>query len=296
MRSISTLIFGILTYTAVAFAQDTPPPTPPPPAQDQPAAPTVSIPQQLTIQPGTYVTVRLNQRIATDRNQVGDAFSATLVRPIVVDGIVVAQRGQTLGGRVSEVKKAGRIEGTSRLGLQLTDLPIVDGQQVPIQTQLFSRSGPTSVGRDVTAIVATTAVGAGIGGAVAAGSGAAAGAGAGLIAGTVAVLLTRGHQTVIGPETVLTFRIEQPIAISTGHASYAFRYVEPNDYAPPPAQLQTRPRTAYAGGPGYPPPPYYAPAYGYPYYPYWGPGFAFYGPGFLYGPRFGVGFRFGRRW
>ncbi len=262
-----------------------------------------TIPPQLTIKPGTYVTVRINQPLSSDRNQVGDAFSATLVRPVIVDGVVVAQSGQTLGGRVSEAQKAGRVEGTSKLGITLTDLPVVDGQQVPITTQLISRNGPTSVGRDAGAIAGTTAVGAAIGAGVGWGTGAAIGAGAGAVVGTIGVLLTRGHPTYLGPESLLTFRIEQPVAINTDRAPQAFRFVDQNDYR---AQtgFQSRP------GPGYGAPPPaagyygagYAAPYPYPYYPYspyyWGPGFGVYfGPGF-YGRGFGFrggGFRGGFR-
>jgi hypothetical protein len=255
--------------------------------QNQHAAP---LPGHLTIQPGTYVTVRLNQALSSDRNQAGDAFSATLVRPIVVDGVVVADRGQTLGGHVTEAKKAGHVEGTSKLGIQLTDLPVVDGQQVPVQTQFITRNGPTSVGQDATAIGVTTGVGAAIGAGVAGGFGAAVGAGAGALVSTVGVLVTRGHPTILYPETVMTFRVEQPVTISTEHAPQAFRYVDQSDYQ------QAGGSRFQSGGPGYgaPPPPgaaaygpgYYPPyPYPYPYaygYPYWGPGFGV----FIGGPRF----------
>jgi hypothetical protein len=273
--------------------------------QNQSLPPAPPMPAQLTIKPGTYVTVRLNQALSSDRNQVGDAFSATLVRPIVVDGVVVAERGQTLGGHVTEAKKAGRVEGTSRLGIQLTDLPVADGQQVPVQTQFITRNGPTSVGRDVGAIGVTTGVGAAIGAGVGGAGGAAVGAGAGFLVSTVGVLLTRGHPTVVYPETVMTFRVEQPVTISTEHAPQAFRYVDPRDY-----QTAGAPRMQTAYGPGYGAPGYgvppvaaygpgYYPPYGYGYgyaygYPYWGPGFGVYlgGPGFYGGFR--GGFR-GRR-
>ncbi len=162
------------------------------------------------------------------------------------------------------------MEGTSRLQLQLTDLTLVDGQVVPIQSQLITRNGPTSVGRDAGAIAGTTALGAAIGAGVGWGTGAAIGAGAGAVVGTLGVLLTRGHPTIIGPESVLTFRVEAPVAISTERAPQAFRYVDPNDYNRP-ANLQTR---GVPPGYGAPPPPYYGsayygPGYGYPYY---GPG------------------------
>lgn len=256
----------------------------------QAGPPAPPLPGRLIIQPGTYVTVRLNQALSSDRNQPGDAFSATLVRPIVVDGVVVADRGQTLGGHVTEAKKAGRVEGTSRLGIQLTDLPVVDGQQVPVTTQFVTRNGPTSVGRDAAAIGVTTGAGAAIGAGVGGAGGAAVGAGAGLLVSTIGVLLTRGHPTILYPETVMTFRVEQPVTISTDHAPQAFRYVDQRDYqqAGPPRMQPGGPGYGAPGygGPGYaagyaaPPPPYYGPGY-YPPYGYgYGYGYPYYGPGF----------------
>jgi hypothetical protein len=244
-------------------------------------------PGQLTIAPGTYLTVRVNQALSSDHNQQGDAFSASLVKPLVVDGFIVADRGQTIGGRVTEAQKAGRVKGTSRLGIELIDLSLVDGQQVPLHTQLVSRNGSTSVGRDAAAIGTTTAVGAAVGAAADWGRGAAIGAGAGAAAGVLGVLLTRGNPTVIYPESVLTFRVENPIAVSTERSPQAFRTVGPGDYDQPQDQprLARRPPPPPFYGGGY---PYYGPYYGYgwgyPYPYYWGPSIGFYG-------RFG-----GRRW
>ncbi len=239
------------------------------------------VPAQLTLKAGTYVTVRVNQPLSSDKNQAGDAFTATLAQPVVVDGVVVAQRGQTIYGHVTEAKKAGRVEGTSRLGVQLTELTLVDGQQVPIQSQMISRNGNTSVGRDVGAIAGTTALGAAVGAAAGWGRGAAIGAGAGAVVGTLGVLLTRGQPTILYPETVLTFRIDQPVTVATDHAPDAFRYVEPGDYNAPPSFAT---RSPY-GGPGGPAPYGYSAA-PYPYYGYVAPYPYYYAPfGFYFGPR-----------
>jgi hypothetical protein len=165
-----------------------------------------NIPPQLTIHPGTFVNVRIDQELSSDKNRPGDSFTATLTQPIIVNGIVVAQRGQTIGGRIGEAQKAGRVEGMSRLGLQLTDLTLVDGQQLAIQSQFISINGGTSHGRDAGAIGGTTALGAAVGAAAGGGMGAGIGAAAGAVASTVGVLLTRGHATVVYPEAFLTFR------------------------------------------------------------------------------------------
>ena len=273
----------------------------PPPSQ--PVPPTVKLPA------GVFVTVRIDQMLSSDKNQPGDGFSATLVRPLVADGVIVAQRGQLIGGKVTETQKAGRVKGVSRLGVQLTDLTLVDGQQLPIKTDLTGMRGPTSNGRDASAIAGTTLMGAAIGGAADFGPGAAIGAGAGLIASTVGVLLTRGRPTVIYPETMLTFRLSAPITISTEHAPQAFQSVGPGGYTggytggynggyPGGPSAQGAPlRSEGSGwnclGYGYPAPPVAnAPApYYYPYpYAYW-PSFSFwYGPGFYGRGYYGRGY------
>jgi len=255
------------------------------------------LPAVLTVKSGTYVTIFTNQFLSTDRNQAGDAFSGTLAQPVVVDGIVVADRGQTVYGRVSQVQKQ-KTDKSSRLGLQLTGITLADGTQATVQTQLVSRQGTsTPAGVQAGSVVGTTAVGAAIGGAAAWGTGAAIGAGAGAVAGIVGVLVTRNHPTVLYPETALTFQIQGPVPISTAHAPQAFRYVGPQDYNRPQLARRPGPAPGYAApgypAPGYPAPAYYGPGYyppypyPYPYYGYWGPSIGFgWGPGFYYGRGF----------
>jgi hypothetical protein len=187
---------------------------------------------------------------------------------------------------VVEAKKAGRVKGISQLQITLNTLALADGQQVPIRTELTSITGPTSKGRDAGAILATTATGAAIGAAAAWGPGAAMGAGAGLVASTIGVLVTRGHPTIIYPESQLTFRLAEPVTFSTERSPQAF--VDARTLNTQRAAAQgppLGPRSGYQGctGPGCAPypPPYYGPYYPY----YWGPGFGFY-----YGGGFGRGF------
>ena len=233
----------------------------------------------LRLPAGSWITIRVNQPLSSNRNQAGDAFAGTLLQPLVVDGLVVARRGQIIGGRVVEAKKAGRVTGTSRLGIEVTEISLVDGQQLPVKTQLIERRGDTSVGRDVGAVGVTAGAGAAIGAGVAGGFGAGVGALAGAAISTIGVLVTRGKPTVVYPETALTFRLESPLRISTEHSAQAFQPATQQDYAR---------RVLYRRGPPPLPPPYYA---GY-YVPY------FYGPRIVFypGPRFYYGGGFYRRW
>ena len=243
-------------------------------------------PASLTLPAGTWVTVRVDQLLSSDHNQQGDGFTATLAQPLVAQGRVVAVRGQTLGGRVAVAEKAGRVKGTSRLGLQLIELTLVDGKQVPIRTALADYQAGTSVGRDAAAVATTTGVGAAIGAAANGGFGAGMGAIAGADAGTIGVLATRGKPTIVYPEAQLTFRLEEAVTISTAGAEQAFHAVTQGDYEQRVPQRQMVRTSA--------PPPspygYYNGWGGYWGDPYWSP--YFYGPRFYY---YG-GRGFGRRW
>src|ERR1022692_1652778 len=72
---------------------DPQPGQPPAPPRERPAyRPAYGLPAEVTLKPGTFVTIRTNQPLSSDHNQPGDTFSGTLLQPVVVDGVVVAQR------------------------------------------------------------------------------------------------------------------------------------------------------------------------------------------------------------
>jgi hypothetical protein len=241
---------------------------------------------------GTYVNIRTNQMLSSDRSHPGDTFSGTLIQPVVVNGVVVAERGQTVYGRVAEAEKAHGSKD-SRLGLELTGITLADGTQQPIGSQLVAHQGPkTPGGVEAGTVVGTTGVGAAVGGIAAGGAGAAVGAGAGAMAGLAGVLLTHNHPTVLYPETPLTFQVTTPVTVATGNAPQAFRFVGPEDYNNPSRTLASQPQPAvrtapYYYGPGYYP---YYPYYPYAYGPYYG------GPSVIIGGGWGWGWGGGRRW
>jgi len=250
------------------------------PPYDEPPPP----PPALTIPTGTVLVVRTNDFLSSDHSKAGDMFTGVLDQPLVVNGWVVARRGQTITGQVKVVKKAGLVKGTSQLGLEVTDLTLVDGQQARVSTQLWQGSGGTSHGQDAATIGATTGTGALIGAVADAGKGAAIGAGAGAAAGIGAVLLTRGHATVLPPETQLSFRLTEAVKVDTTTGQQAFLPVTQEDF------------DSGRGGDGRPVRRVVG-SYPYGYYGYYGyPGdYGFY-DGF-WGPRFygGYGFRGGFR-
>lgn len=263
--------------------QDAPQPYPQnaPPAYSQNAPqpyaqPPMAQPQQgpidLTLPAGSWITARVNEPLSSNHSQPGDAFTATLAQPLIVNGLVVARSGQLVYGRIVDVTKAGRVKGVSSMGVELTEIGLVDGQHLPIKTQLIERRGDTSVGNDVAAVGVTTGLGAAIGAAAGGGWGAGIGALAGAAVGTTGVLSTRGRETVLFPEQVLTFRVESSVHIAS-QASAAFQPPSQYDYNRPQIARAPAPRPVY---PAY---PYVAP---YPYYGGFG-GYFYGGPGYFYG-------------
>ena len=248
------------------------------------------VPDTLALPANTIVQVRTSDWLSSDHNKVGDQVILTLDKPLVADGWVVARRGQTVIATVTEAQKAGRVKGVSRLGLQLNQITFVDGQLVDVKSQLMHATAGTSNGRDALAIAGTTGFGAAVGAAAAGGPGAAIGAGAGFVASIAGVLVTRGKPTVFPPETLLTFKIEEPISISTTHGQMAFRAVTPQDYGTTATRNRLRRPAPYYGY-GYPPPQPYG---GYYYYPYpYAYGIGFYPAPFYFGYYGGW---YGRRW
>ncbi len=190
------------------------PPAPPEPAVSKPEPPPPPQPRSVTLASGTALNVRLGETLASDKNRVGDTFSGTLDQPLVVDGLVIAERGARVAGRIRDLDEAGRVKGLARLVLELTSLNTSDGQKITIRTVGFESKGPESKKEDTEKVGAGAAIGAIIGAIAGGGKGAAIGAGAGGAAGGGVVAATRGKPAVLASETRLTFRIDQPVTIT----------------------------------------------------------------------------------
>lgn len=191
---------------APAPAPEPPPYNPPPPPPPKP--------NTVTIPAGTAINVRLQDSLSSDRNSVGDAFSAVLDKPLVVDGFVIADRGARVEGRVAAAKAAGRVKGVSDIALEILSIRTSDGQVMKISTDPWEKHGETSVGSDAAKVGAAAGIGAVIGAIAGGGKGAGIGAAAGGAAGTGGILATRGKPVKVPVETRIAFRLREPVTIT----------------------------------------------------------------------------------
>jgi len=187
---------------------------PVPATQAEAPAPLPAAPRQVTLAAGTLIPVRTVEALSSDRNQAGDTFTATLDQPLVVDGLVIAERGAHLEGKVVRAERAGRVKGLSDLAIELTQVNLSDGQRVAIETETFAKRGESSKGEDAAKVGAGAAIGAAIGAIAGGGKGAGIGAAVGGAAGAGDVLATRGKAAELRPETRINFRLKNSVTVT----------------------------------------------------------------------------------
>lgn len=170
-------------------------------------------PRTVTIAGGTLISVRLAEKVSSETHKEGDAFLATLDQPLVVNELVIAERGARAEGRIVASEGAGRVKGVSSIALELVTVTTSDGQRIELKTQSFAKEGPKTVAQDAAKVGAAAGIGAAIGAIIGGGKGAGIGAAAGGAAGTGTVMATRGKAAELPAETRISFRVNEPVEV-----------------------------------------------------------------------------------
>ncbi len=201
-----------------AMTQPAPPPPPPqqaaPPAPAPPPRPAAPVVRTVSVAAGTTLPIRLTDALDSATTQTGQIIHGTLAADIIADNMLAIPRGTPVTGRVVDAKDATHFSGSSLLSIELTQVQLKEGP-VAVSTAAFSQQGK---GRGKNTAMKTgggAALGAIIGAIAGGGKGAAIGAasGGGLGAGVNAV--TRGEQVKIPAETLINFKLQSPISVST---------------------------------------------------------------------------------
>jgi hypothetical protein len=230
-RDISSNSSGYVSPVAASGTSYTPTPYAAT-AQSTPAPPPA--PKQVTIEPGTVLSVRMIDSINSGRNHPGDMFHATLDSPIMVGETVVVPEGADVTGRVVEVKDAGHFAGQPELALELTNLS-VNGNKYTIKSDQYRQQGK-SRGASTAKTVGTGAAIGGIIGAIAGGGkGAAIGAAAGAGMGGGVQATRKAEEVHIATEALLSFQLQNSLTMTPAPPSTR-RRLDDSSYSPPPPQ------------------------------------------------------------
>lgn len=159
----------------------------------------------ITVPAGTTFMVRTREALDTSRHRAGHKFTAILEGDLVANGSVVAPKGSTVYGELTEAKQAGRLAGQSEMTITFTGL-MINNQIRPMQAGSVKAVSESGSGRDTVGKVAGGAI---IGGLIDGKSGARTGA---KVGGGVAVL-TRGASINIPSGTLLEVPLAGPFTL-----------------------------------------------------------------------------------
>jgi hypothetical protein len=167
----------------------------------------------VTLPAGEPILVRMIDGVDSKQNVVGDVFKASLETDLAVNNVLVARRGSDVYVRLAYSKEARGLSGSSELQLELSRI-IIDGREFPVVSGEYTMKGKGRGGDTAKKVGGGAVIGAIIGGVAGGGTGAAIGAGVGGAAGAGAEILTRGRAVRVPSETLLEFRLEQPVAVT----------------------------------------------------------------------------------
>ena len=163
-------------------------------------------PAAVTAPAGSRIAVRITERLAASKNDVGDHFTGVLERPLTTNGAVVFAKGTPVSGEIVAAKRKGRFAGAGDLGIEVTAI----GRD-RVSTSEYEAVAKGNGKRTGGMIGGGAGLGAIIGGIAGGGKGALIGGLAGGGAGTAASAYTGSRDVVIQPETVITFRLLKPV-------------------------------------------------------------------------------------
>jgi hypothetical protein len=171
---------------------------------------------RVTVPAGTRILIRMGDSIDSTKQKAGYRFTSSLETNLQADNVVVARRGTPVFGRLASASSAGKMSGSSELGLELTDI-VIDGTSYPLLTSTYEIKGSGEGSKTARKVVGGAGLGALIGGIAGGGRGAGIGALAGAGAGTAVAATKKGQQISIPSESLLEFRLTQPVTLPVGN-------------------------------------------------------------------------------
>ena len=179
-----------------------------------PAAASTAAPGgQITVPAGQSLLVRMIDAVDSAKDSVGKVFRASLETDLTIGDTVVARKGTDVYGRLADVHKSGTFTGKSELQLELTRM-VIDGKDYPVVSSDYKLQGKGQGASTAKKVGGIGAAGAIIGAIAGGGKGAAIGAATGAAAGAGVQVLTKGAQVKVPSETLLEFRLQQPLTVA----------------------------------------------------------------------------------
>jgi hypothetical protein len=112
---------------------------------------------EVKVPDGTVLELELMANVSSATAKEGDIVDFTVVNPVVVDGVIVVEKGAPAKARIAAVKKAGYWGKAGRIGWTMQDVLAADGNRIALRMEKKltgdSKGGTVATGAIVTAMV-----------------------------------------------------------------------------------------------------------------------------------------------
>ncbi|HYP25775.1 MAG TPA: peptidoglycan-binding protein [Blastocatellia bacterium] len=209
--------------------------------------------RSVTVPAGTVIPLTMDTYLSSETSGVGDRFTATVSRDVIVDGRVVVPSGAKVEGHVTSAERASSRSRAGTIGIAFDRLVLSDRGSIPVDGTLTSLDesarrqienadeednveGGSRTRRAIVFVGGGAGAGAVIGAVAGGGKGAAVGAGVGAVLGTIGVLLSKGEKAEVTPGTEFGMQVERSFNVDSSGlaASDASSSGVAGDYDPGP--------------------------------------------------------------
>ncbi len=217
LRLLSLASCLLFLASAFAVAQMVPAQTPAQTTNPNQAASAPQVnPEHATIPAGTQLQIRTNEAIDATQNDVGRTYSAEIAENVAdANGNIIVPKGSTAQLTVAKVGSANMGVGSNQVSLALQSIT-VGGHNYTVQSNTVEEGNNRGIGANKRTAEMTgggALLGTLIGAAAGGGKGAAIGAVVGGAGGAAAQVMTRGNQVKVPAETLLTYKLSEPVQL-----------------------------------------------------------------------------------
>jgi hypothetical protein len=186
--------------------------------------------ETFSIPAGSTLHCRLSQTISTKLNFEGDAFTATVTEPYMVNADHIIPTGSTITGKIAEMQRPGRVKGVGHMRLRADQITLPDGHSYALNAVLLtaygaegvkvegdegSLKGPHSRMNDLKEVGIGMGGGGFLGTLIGGVHGAVIGGAIGGAAGLVDTLRKRGKDLTLPSGTELNYQLTSPLVVDT---------------------------------------------------------------------------------
>jgi type IV secretory pathway VirB10-like protein len=169
---------------------------------------------ELTVPADSVIGLQFETAISSETARIEDRVVAHVTRDVRADGRIAIPAGSKVIGAVSLVDRGGRMKEQARLGVRFHTIVLVDGTELPLQTETIYREGESPTQASAAKVGGGAIGGAILGAILGGGKGAAIGGAIGAAGGSAAVMAGGRKPAQFGAGSPVTVKVLSPVTVT----------------------------------------------------------------------------------